>query len=173
VLHVFARGNNRQDIFFDDADRLRYLASLGNVVRYARWHCLAYCLMTNHVHLLLETPERNLGVGVQRLHGGYAQTFNRRHDRCGHLFENRYGLRPVRDEAHLWKTIAYIARNPVSAGLCDDPRRWRWSSHGAAHRRQVPEWLDHDRLLAYFDALGGDPGRRYREAVDGEGTVVL
>jgi putative transposase len=164
-LHVTARGNARQAIFVDDADREHYLRALGQVVRRERWRCLAFCLMPNHVHLLVETPEANLGVGMHRLQGGYAQAFNRRHNRVGHLFQGPYGASMVKDEGHLWMTVAYIARNPVTAGLCDDPRKWRWSSHGVAHRGRIPFWLDHGRLLEHFQVLGGDPRVRYQQAV--------
>jgi putative transposase len=170
VLHVSARGNGRQDIFLDDADRERYLLLLGRTVAYARWRCLAYCLMTNHVHLLLETPEANLGFGMHRFHGRYAQMFNRRHRRDGHLFQGRYNAAPLRNEAHLWTTVAYIARNPVRAGLSADAGSWRWSSHGAVRRGRAPAWLDHTRLLEYFDALGGDPRVRYAEAIGGDAS---
>ena len=88
---MYARGNGGQEIFLDDADRWRYLAMLGDVVVRMRWRCLAYCLMRNHVHLLAETPAANLGAGIQRLHGRYAQKFNERHRRSGHVFQGRYG----------------------------------------------------------------------------------
>jgi putative transposase len=173
VLHVFARGNGRQDIFLDDTDRERYLRLLGRTVTYARWRCLAYCLMTNHVHLLVETPEANLGFGMQRLHGRYAQSFNRRHGRDGHLFQGRYGAMRLRNDAHLWMAVAYIARNPVRAGLCRDPERWHWSSHAAMHRGRAPAWLDHARLLELFDSLGGDPQARYAEAIGAPPEVAV
>src|SRR5689334_9900146 len=150
VLHVTARGNRRQDIFVDEADFERYLDLLGRTVVFAKWRCLAYCLMTNHVHLLLQTPEANLGFGMQRLHGVYAQDFNRRHTHVGHLFQGRYHPTLLSDQAHLWMTAAYIARNPVTAGLCDNPWAWRWSSHGAIHRGRPPTWLDHGSLLEHF-----------------------
>src|ERR687896_722074 len=91
INHVFARGNNRGHVFIDDTDRRAYLTTLGRVTRWKRWRCLAYCLMPNHVHLLLETPQANLGAGMQYLHGSYANEFNERHGRFGHVFQGRYG----------------------------------------------------------------------------------
>src|SRR5215207_1121344 len=91
VHHVTARGNRKQEIFLDADDRATYLFLLGEVVMLRRWLCLAYCLMDNHVHLLIETPEGGLGRGMQTLHGLYAETFNKRHGRSGHLFQGRYG----------------------------------------------------------------------------------
>jgi putative transposase len=91
VHHVFARGNGRQLIYLDDADRGSYLAMLARAVAHRQWRCLAYCLMDNHVHLLIETPLPNLGAGMQWLHGRFAQQFNERHGRSGHVFQGRYG----------------------------------------------------------------------------------
>jgi putative transposase len=91
IFHVFARGNRRQRIYLDDVDRRRYLRLLQTVVAEQRWRCLAYCLMENHVHLLVETPAANLAGGMQRLHGWYAESFNARHRHVGHLFQGRYG----------------------------------------------------------------------------------
>jgi putative transposase len=161
VHHVFARGNGRQNIYIDDADCRTYLAMLRAVVKRYRWRCLAYCLMGNHVHLLIETPEANLGAGMRRLHGPYAKSFNQRHGRVGHLFQGRYGAVRVDDDEQIWATAAYIALNPVAAGLCDAARDWRWGSYAAVVAGTAPAWLDAARLFEYFDAAGGDGRRRY------------
>ena len=165
IHHVFARGNDKQLIFRDDVDRRIYLALLGREVRRRGWVLLAYCLMDNHVHLLIETPEPNLGAGMQQLHGAYAQLFNERHGRCGHLFQGRYGSCRMRSDAQLWQTAAYIARNPVAAQLCDRPEHWPWSSHPAILGARRPPWLAAERLLAYFSAHGGDSLRHYADFV--------
>jgi REP element-mobilizing transposase RayT len=168
---VFARGNNRERIFHTDRDRRRYLALLGQEVTRRRWRCLAYCLMDNHVHLLLETPKPNLGAGMQRLHGVYAQGFNGRHRRVGHVFQDRFGAAPVHRDAHLWIIAGYIANNPVEAGLCDRPEAWPWSSHSAVSAGRPPRWLDHARLETYLDAMSGTGGR-YRAAVMGRLATI-
>jgi putative transposase len=166
VHHVTARGNRQQAIYLDDLDREIYLLLLGQAVRRQRWVCLAYCLMGNHVHLLIETPEAGLARGVQRLHGLYADTFNKRHRRSGHLFQGRYGAVRIDSEEQMLVTARYIARNPVEAGLCGDPGSWAWSSHAAvAGARGAPAWLDVDRLLGYFATRGGVPRARYLEFV--------
>jgi REP element-mobilizing transposase RayT len=172
VHHVFARGNGRQPVFVDDHDRRRYLDLCRGVVGRQRWRCLAYCLMENHVHLLLETPEPNLGEGMRRLHGTYVQTFNERHHRVGPLFQSRYGSRLLKDDGHLWLTAAYIARNPVEAGVVDSADDWEWSSHPLIARGRAPAWIDADRLLSFFAPLGGDPLRRYLDLVKGSGPVA-
>jgi putative transposase len=163
LYHVYARGNDRQRIYVDDVDRRTYLAILGRVVATKRWLCLAYCLMDNHVHLLIETIEPNLAAGMQQLHGNYGQMHNRRHRRCGHLFQGRYGAIRVTSDEQTWSVVAYIVRNPVEAGLCANPDEWPWSSHAATLGRASPPWLDVRRLLSYFEGAGGEPGRRYLE----------
>jgi putative transposase len=167
IYHVYARGNDRQVIFRDQADFRLYLALLGREVRRCGWRCLAYCLMDNHVHLLIETPQANLCEGMQRLQSEYAQTHNERHDRCGHVFQGRYGAELVKSDEQLWWLAAYIALNPVKAGICSAPEDWPWSSHRATLGAHAPAWLDVDRLLSYFSMFGGDPLRRYTELTQG------
>jgi putative transposase len=166
VHHVYARGNRRQAIYLGDGDRLIYLELLSQAVKRQGWRCLAYCLMKNHVHLLVETPEANLGAGMGRMHGLYAQTFNTRHKHSGHLFQGRFGSVLVKTDEQLWTVAKYIARNPVEAGLCKTADDWRWGSHAAlVGGAAPPRWLDANRLLGYFGAAGGDPRRRYEEFV--------
>jgi REP-associated tyrosine transposase len=167
IHHVFARGNDRQAIYRDDHDRLLYLELLGRVVFRKRWRCLAYCLMDNHVHLLVQTPDANLGAGMQRLHGDYALLFNRRHGRVGHLFQGRFGSNLVTDDEELWTIARYIARNPVEAGRCRFASDWPWSSVKGLLEGSGPSWVDGDRLYEHFEPMGGEPRARYRELVDG------
>jgi putative transposase len=161
VFHVYARGNDKQRIYRTNRDRRLYLSMLADVVVRYRWRCLSYCLMDNHVHLLLETPETNLGAGMGRLHGTYAQRFNQRHRRTGHVFQERFGSVLMKTDAQLWTVARYIARNPVEAGLCKRPGEWAWSSHAATVRGSSPPWLDVTRLLGYFAATGGRPREQY------------
>jgi putative transposase len=166
VFHVYARGNEKQDIFRSDDDRAGYVRRLVSVVGWGRWRCLSYCLMGNHVHLLIETTTPNLGQGMQRLHGGYAQVFNHRYGRCGHLFQGRYGAVRVTSDAQLATTVAYIATNPVSAGVVDLAEAWPWSSHRAMAGDATAPWLARERLWELLEAaFGGDGRRRYRRLV--------
>jgi REP element-mobilizing transposase RayT len=167
IHHVFARGNGRQPIYLDDVDRISYLAMLARVADDRGWRCLAYCLMDNHLHLLIETATPNLAAGMQWLHGRFAQRFNQRHGRSGHVFQGRYGSVLMKSQAQVWMAIAYIARNPVAAGLCPTPADWPWSSHRAVIGAAAVPWLDHERLLSHYDSLGGrEPSRRYEEAIE-------
>ena len=166
IHHVYARGNRKQPIFADDRDRRRYLALLEDVVRRTGWRILSYCLMGNHMHLLIETQEPNLGIGMHRLHGSYAQYFNRRHGFSGHLFQDRYDSVTIENDAQLWTAAAYIARNPVTAGLCQTATEYLWSSHAdVVNGWCAPDWLDTSRLLSYFSQDGGDGLERYKAMV--------
>jgi REP element-mobilizing transposase RayT len=169
IHHVYSRGAARQTIFIDDADRRRYLATLAKVSRWMCWRCLSYCLMGNHMHLLIETPLPNLGRGMQQLHGRYAQRFNRRHEKAGHLFDARYGQTSVTSDPQFWITVNYIARNPVEAGFCDSPEAWPWSSHASIAAGSPPSWLDAPRLYSRFGSEGGDPRMRYLEFIAASG----
>ncbi len=150
MFHVFARGNDKRLIYRDDVDRHTYLRMLRATAKQRRWRMFAYCLMENHVHLLVETPEANLGQGIQRLHSLYAREFNSRHRRSGHLFQGRYGAVPIKTDGQLWTVAMYIAMNPVTAGLCAEPEEWRWSSHSAVMSGSAHDWLNVPRLVSYF-----------------------
>ena len=165
VHHVYARGNGKQRIFFAAGDRAMYLSMLARTVARTRWRCLAYCLLDNHVHLLVETPHANLADGMQRLHSAYAQWLNQRTGRCGHVFQGRYGAKRITTDAQLWVTVRYIAQNPVDAGLVSAADAWIWGSHRAVVEATEPSWLDVRRLLELFGGAGGAPLRRYREMV--------
>jgi putative transposase len=154
LYHVYARGNDRALIYRDDVDRHIYLRMLEAVVHDRGWLCLAYCLMSNHLHLLIETPSANLDRGMQRLQSGFAQYFNARHERVGHLFQGRYGAVRSVSDAQVCASAAYIARNPVEALLCRRPEAWPWGSFRSIARDTAPGWLARERLLSFF----GDNG---------------
>jgi REP element-mobilizing transposase RayT len=166
VYHVYARGNRKQSMYLADADHWRYFTTLGRVTIRMQWRCLSYCMMGNHVHLLVETRIPNLGTGMQRLHGAYAQYFNRRYDLSGHLFQGRFDAKRIKTDAQFWVTAAYIANNPVVAGLCASPAEWPWSSHLSLTGAWAPSWLDTEHCLSYFDGQGGDPRQTYVDLVD-------
>ena len=170
---MYGRGNNKALLFHDAVDREGYLWLLGQVVGRFGWRCLMYCLMDNHMHMLIETPEPNLGKGMQRLHGDFGRGFNRRHARSGHVFQGRFGSTPVRDDEQLWTVAGYIAGNPVEAGLCRSPGAWPWASHGCVVGAvPAPAWLDLGRLFERFESWGGEPRERYLEAVASRGAMA-
>jgi putative transposase len=149
--HVTSRGNARQDIFADDEDYRTFLTILADVVERYRWLLHAYCLMGNHYHLLIETPQANLSRGMRQLNGVYTQKYNRRHNRVGHLFQGRYKAFVVEKDAYLLELSRYIALNPVRAKLVSSPEDWPWSSYGAtAGMKPQESFLHTDRLLGVF-----------------------
>jgi len=135
LYHITTRGNRRQAIFGDDVDRRRFLDLFDRAQRRHGWRELAYCLMSNHYHLLVETPVPTLSKGMHYLNSVYARRFNERYDVDGHLFEARFGSVLVETEAHFRRVLDYIAFNPVRAGLCSHPAEWPWSSWAGVDAR--------------------------------------
>jgi putative transposase len=126
VHHVTARGNARVAIFIDDDDRALYCVRLEWTAFDFEWDVLLWCLMTNHVHLLIATRKPNLSAGMQQLHGRYAQLFNDRHRRTGHLFGGRFWSEPIESEERFENACGYILDNPVAAGMVTEWRLWPW-----------------------------------------------
>jgi len=151
VYHITARGNDRQNIYYDEKDNLRFLKLLGQTVQQYRWLCHGYCLMTNHYHLLIETPDPNLARGMKRLNSGYCITFNKRHRRVGHVLQGRYDSVVVQKEEYLLELCRYIVLNPVRAHMVEGPEDWKWSSYLAtACRTQAPSFLTTEWVLSHF-----------------------
>lgn len=156
VAHVTSRGAAGRAIYPDDGDRYSFLSIFERLLDRHGWLCHAYCLMTTHYHLLIETVEADLACGMKWLNGLYAQSFNRRHGTRGHLFEARYHSELILTEAHFLHACRYIALNPVRAGLCEEPHDWPWSSYSVVLGRAIgiePSWpmLEHfgrDRAIA-------------------------
>jgi REP element-mobilizing transposase RayT len=163
IYHVYARGNNRERIFHDDRDRRLYLTKLEEAASRWWWRGMSYCLMDNHLHLLLQTPDPNLSEGMRFLQGGYAQAFNLRHGRTGHVFQGRYGAVRMQSDAQVCAAAAYVARNPVEAGMCKTPDGWAWSSFRGASNGKSPAWIDSVRLFEFFDPRQEIGRRRYIE----------
>lgn len=158
VYHVTGRGNARQRIYRNDDDREQFLAVLSHVVGRYGWLCHAYCLMDNHYHLLVETPQANLSLGMRQLNGMYTQSYNRRHRRIGHLFHGRFKAILVEKESHLLELCRYVVLNPVRAKMAKHPGQWKWSSYRAtAGETLTPDFLTVDWLLGQY-------GNKYREA---------
>jgi putative transposase len=165
IHHVTARGNNRERVFVDRADRLLFLRLLAGVVRDLDWSCLTYCLLDNHFHLLVLTRTPTLAVGMRRLNGEYARRFNLRHRRAGHVWERRYHAVLLERDAHLLEVVRYIALNPVRAGLCDSADEWPWSAHPALAGLAPHGLVAASETLALFADDGGDGRRRYQDFV--------
>lgn len=151
IYHVTLRGDAGRPIFADDADRSRWEGLLAEGVARHGHRVLAYCWMGDHVHLCLRVAEAPLSRIMQQLVSRHARAFNRRHGRVGHVFQGRFRAMLVGDDAYRLGLLRYIHRDPVAAGLVRDPRRYRWSSHGAlCGAARSPAWLDHTGTLALF-----------------------
>ena len=151
IYHVTARGNARADIYLDDQDRNTFLKILGQVCDRFNWCCYGYCLMTNHYHLVIETPEGNLSKGMRQLNGVYTQTFNRTHQHVGHVFQGRYKAILVEKDSYLLEVIRYVMLNPVRAHMTQTAGQYPWSSYRAMIGKvPTPDWLSKEWVLSQF-----------------------
>ncbi|OPL10077.1 MAG: addiction module toxin RelE [Firmicutes bacterium ML8_F2] len=151
LYHIIARGNAGNNIYQDDQDRKTFLNVLAEVVKKCNWYCHAYCLMDNHYHILIETPEANLSYGMRQLNGIYTQRYNRRHLNVGHIFQGRFKSILVDKDNYLLELCRYIALNPVRAKLVELPEKWPWGSYQATSGLiKAPDYLAVDWILGLF-----------------------
>lgn len=166
LYHVTARGDGREDIFLEDADRELFLEVLSETVDRFNWVIHAYCLMGNHYHLLIETPDGNLSKGMRQLNGVYTQRFNRKHKRVGHVFQGRYKAIIVQKDSYLLELARYIVLTPVRAQMVRTARDWPWSSYRAtADMTDGPEWLATEPILSAFGSRRPQAVAAYRDFV--------
>ncbi len=178
LYHVIARGNERKAVFRDDADREFYLRRLQHYRERFDFRLIAYCLMTNHVHLVLETGETPLSRVIHGLQSSYTQAFNRRHQRSGHLFQGRYKALLVEADRYFLALLRYVHFNPLEARLTKRPEEYAWSSDRFYRRGRAPAWIDLDRgyfLMGagraagapeYRELMGEAEPERYKEMAD-------
>jgi len=151
LYHVTSRGDRQEDIYLDDRDRRQWLILLGQVCEQFNWNCQAYCQMSNHYHLVIETVEGNLSQGMRQLNGVYTQYFNRRHRRAGHVYQGRYKGILIERDSYLLELSRYVILNPVRAGMVKHAGAWPWSSYRAMiGQTNAPPWLQTDWLLGQF-----------------------
>lgn len=151
LYHITSRGDGREKIYLTDDDRDVFLSILNDVYNKFNWQFHAYCLMSNHYHLLVETPQTNLSKGMQYLNGVYTQRFNRIHNRVGHVFQGRFKSILVEKESYLLELARYIVLNPVRANMVLSVSDWPWSSYLATVGQVLtPVWLNIDWILSVF-----------------------
>ncbi len=166
LYHVTARGDGREDIYRGDGDRRVFLDLLSEVCERFNWWVQAFCLMSNHDHLLVETPDGNLSQGMRHVNGVYSQRFNDRHQRCGHVFQGRYTAIIVQKDSYLLELARYVVLNPVRARMVRTASEWPWSSYRATvGEADCPDWLQRDGLLAAFGTTEAAAVLSYRRFV--------
>ena len=166
VYHVTARANGRQQLFTCAEDGNYFIKLLAREIAQQRWFCYAYCLAGDHYHLVIETPEANLGRGMGRLNMTYSQWFGRHHDQSGHLFRGRYKSIILQKECYLLKVCRHVVLNPVRLQAVNQADHWKWSSYrSTAFIDSVPSWLASDQLLAHFGSNISDPASSWRKYV--------
>jgi len=175
LYHVTSRGNARHPIFRDDLDRKTFLDLLNAVTEDSRWLCHGYCLMTNHYHLVVETPEANLSGGMRQLNGVYTMRFNWRHRTVGHVLQGRFKAILIQKESHLLEVCRYVVLNPVRAQDVKNPEEWKWSSYlGTAGLAKPHDCLTVDWVLGQFGRnrmLGEKAYRDFVRAGIGGGSI--
>lgn len=167
LYHVMSRGNAYQNIFLDDKDRGVFLSNLRDCIALHNLICHAYCLMDNHYHLLIETPDGNLSRAMRDINGNYTQRFNTLHQRVGHVLQGRYKAYVIEKEPYLLEVARYIVNNPVEAKIVEHPKDWKWSSYKAtAGLMKQPTWLQIDFTLSLFSKSQQDAQKQYRKFVN-------
>jgi len=166
VYHITSRGNEKKPVFKSDQDRINFLNTLQHVNKRYNWICHAYCLMDNHYHLLIETPDGNLALGMRQLNGVYTQLFNKLHGRIGHLFQGRYKSILIQKNRHLLEVCRYVVLNPVRAKMVAAPEAWTWSSYRATAGLESPHpCLTIAWVLGQFSGKRTKAEKEYKEFV--------
>jgi len=163
--HIITRGIERSDIFQDDHDRDNFIDRLGGILEETKTQCLAWALMSNHFHLLLKTGKRPIATVMRRVLTGYAVSYNRRHRRSGHLFQNRYKSILCEEDAYLLELVRYIHLNPIRAGIVkglEDLDGYAFAGHSTLMGKVRREWQDTGYVLGLYGEKVGAARRRYR-----------
>jgi len=169
LQHVMARGIERREIFKDNKDRKSFVARLGDILTETKTPCFAWVLIPNHIHLLLRTGSTPLSRVMKCLLTGHAVYFNKRHQRSGHLFQNRYKSIICEEDPYLLELMRYIHLNPLRAGMVKDLReldRYPWSGHSAIMGLNKNDWQEVEEVLFFFSDKIGKARRGYRLYVE-------
>ncbi len=170
LYHITSRGDRREDIYCCDEDRITWLNLFAEVCTRFNWICHAWCQMTNHYHIVVETMEGNLSSGMRHLNGVYTQAFNRRHARVGHVFQGRYQAILIERDSYLLELARYVVLNPVRARMVNAPDAWPWSSYAAMIGAvRTPPWLCTASILGHFSGTRRRAAYAYAAFV-GEGV---
>jgi len=149
IYHIIARGNERKDIFIDDEDKNKFIQIIINKKKKNEYILYAYCLMNNHLHLLLKEQEDNISRIMRRINTAYAYYFNKKYNRVGHVFQNRFKSEPVENDRYLISLTRYIHNNPIKAKIVNQPRQYKWSSY-SLYLKEQKSMIDKEEILNFF-----------------------
>ncbi|MFT8352551.1 transposase [Clostridium saccharoperbutylacetonicum] len=164
-LHIIARGNRRNDIFRNEKDYELYLNYLLEAIEYYenKYKVIAYVLMTNHVHIMIETTDKDISDLIKRVHGRYALNFNKKYNYIGHLFQDRYMGKLIKDDNYMLALSRYVHLNPVRAGIVEKPGQYKWSSYNVFIGQKEESIVNADIVLDHFK----NDSKLYKEFVEG------
>lgn len=151
VYHVMLRGINKQIIFQDDEDKTRFLIALSSFKDSSNYELYAYCLMDNHIHILMKEIDDSISTAIKRISSSYVYWYNKKYDRCGHLFQERFKSEAVEGEGYLLTVLRYIHQNPVKAGIVDDISEYKWTSYNEYINKAVIVNVDY--ILGLFSPI--------------------
>ncbi len=161
IYHIMIRGINHQDIFEDDEDKDRFMQTLALYQEQCEFELLGYCLMSNHIHLLMK--DDNLGISMRKICASYVHWYNLKYQRCGHLYQDRFKSEAIENMHYLLTVIRYIHQNPVKAGIVADVSDYQWSSYNDYFSKQkivdvslAFSMMAKDQFLAYHNELNQD-----------------
>lgn len=178
AYHVTARGNHKDNIFKYRADFVYYLSLMRETLdyyMYDQYKVISYCLMSNHVHLLIKTREKPLGQFMCRLSSRYAKYYNKKYDYIGHLFQSRYFSEIIKSDAQMLETSRYIHLNPVNAKIVEKPEDYEWSSYSMYIGDEKEKLICSDLLLSYFkgDIQNRELYKKFVETYSTPGVQIL
>jgi len=151
IYHIILRGINRQTIFEDDEDAVKFLQTLEKYKQENQYEIYAYCLMGNHVHILIKENQEELGNSMRRIGASYVYWYNWKYERTGHLFQDRYKSEVVENDRYLLTVLRYIHQNPLKAGIVKDINQYKWSSYSEYLNKSKNQIVDEDFILELFD----------------------
>ena len=167
--HVTARGNHKNNIFNDKEDFIYYLALIEETLKYYiddKYEILSYCLMTNHVHMMINIEEKPLGPFIGRINSKYAKYYNKKYNYIGHLFQDRYFSKIIKTDSQMLQTSIYIHLNPIRAKMVEMPENYKWSTYAMYIGKEREKIICSDRILSYFNGGNRELYKMYVESVE-------
>lgn len=167
--HVTARGNHKNNIFNNKEDFIYYLGLIKETLQYYiddEYEILSYCLMTNHVHMMIKVKEKPLGPFIGRINSKYAKYYNKKYDYIGHLFQDRYFSEVIKSDYQILQTSKYIHLNPVRAKMVEMPENYKWSTYAMYIGKEKEEIICSNMILSYFNDKNRELYKIYVESVE-------